>query len=107
MPANTITLTKTEPEDLHAFFQFQLDEEANYLAAFTPKDSTDKTAYLQKFARLLQDPSITIRTIKLNEAIVGSLRLRGLCHHRLPAIVLWWHRPRGKKKQKRKSSCNG
>ena len=47
MPANTITLTKTEPEDLHAFFQFQLDEEANYLAAFTPKDPTGKSAYLQ------------------------------------------------------------
>jgi len=30
-----ITLTETEKDDLDFFFQFQLDEEANYLAAFT------------------------------------------------------------------------
>ena len=42
-----LTLTPTEPADLNAFFQFQLDPEANYLAAFTAKDPTDKPACLQ------------------------------------------------------------
>jgi hypothetical protein len=35
MTANHLTLIKTEKDDLNAFFQFQLDKEANYLAAFT------------------------------------------------------------------------
>ena len=35
MKDNNITLTKTEMNDLNAFFEFQLDEEANYLAAFS------------------------------------------------------------------------
>ena len=43
MTNNNITLTETEKEDLNAFFQFQLDKEANYLAAFTSKDPNDKT----------------------------------------------------------------
>jgi hypothetical protein len=49
MSMNNITLTETEQDDLNAFFQFQLDEEANYLAAFTAKDPHDKTAYIEKY----------------------------------------------------------
>lgn len=73
MTNNTITLTKTEKEDLHSFFQFQLDKEANYLAAFTAKDPTDKTAYIEKYSKFLNDPTINMRTIKVNGVIAGSL----------------------------------
>jgi [ribosomal protein S5]-alanine N-acetyltransferase len=34
MTTDIITLTETGENDLNAFFQFQLDKEANYLAAF-------------------------------------------------------------------------
>lgn len=44
MTDNNITLTKTEKDDLNTLFQFQLDEEGIYLAAFTPKDPSDKDA---------------------------------------------------------------
>lgn len=73
MPTNHITLIKTEEEDLHAFFQFQLDQEANYLAAFTAKDPTDKTAYIEKYTKHLADPTIHMRTIKVNGEIAGSI----------------------------------
>jgi RimJ/RimL family protein N-acetyltransferase len=73
MTNNTITLTITEKDDLNAFFQFQLDEEANYLAAFTAKDSNDKTAYLEKYTKFLTDPTIHMRTIKVNDVIAGSI----------------------------------
>ena len=73
MTSNTITLTKTEKDDLHMFFQFQLDQEVNYLAAFTAKDSHDKTAYLNKYTPFLTDPTINMRTIKANDEIVGSI----------------------------------
>jgi [ribosomal protein S5]-alanine N-acetyltransferase len=70
---NNITLTKTENDDLHTLFQFQLDKESNHLAAFTSKDPNDKTAYLAKYTKLLTDPAINMRTIKVNDEIVGSI----------------------------------
>ncbi len=73
MTNNNITLVKTEKDDLNVFFQFQLDEEANYLAAFTAKDPNDKTAYIEKYSKHLADPAINMRTIKVNDVIVGSI----------------------------------
>ena len=51
MTNNNITLTKTEKDDLDAFLQFQLDKEANYLAAFTSKNQNGKTAYIEKYTK--------------------------------------------------------
>ena len=73
MTDNNITLSKTEKGDLNAFFQFQLDKEANYLAAFTSKDPHDKSAYIEKYTKHLADPTINMRTIKANDEIVGSV----------------------------------
>lgn len=73
MTGNNITLTETEKDDLNAFFQFQLDKEANYLAAFTAKYPNDKTAYIEKYTKHLADPAIHMRTIKVNGVIAGSI----------------------------------
>ncbi len=73
MSNHLITLTQTEADDLNAFFQFQLDSEANYLAAFTAKDSNDKTAYIEKYTKFLTDPTIHMCTIRTNDQIVGSI----------------------------------
>jgi [ribosomal protein S5]-alanine N-acetyltransferase len=73
MRKSIITLAKTEKNDLNAFFQFQLDNESNYLAAFTSKDPNDKSAYLEKYTKHLADPDIHMRTIKVNGLIVGSI----------------------------------
>jgi ribosomal-protein-alanine N-acetyltransferase len=51
MDNNHIILTKTELEDLDFFFNFQLDKEANHLAAFTAKNPEDKLAYLEKYTK--------------------------------------------------------
>jgi RimJ/RimL family protein N-acetyltransferase len=68
-----ITLRPTRVTDLETLFTFQLDPEANYMAAFTSKDPTDKTAYLQKFTKLLQDPGINNQTILAGEVVAGSI----------------------------------
>ena len=68
-----IILRKTEIEDLELFFIFQLDYDANYLAAFTSKDPTDKTAYLEKYTKLLNDRTINMRTIIVDNVIAGSI----------------------------------
>jgi ribosomal-protein-alanine N-acetyltransferase len=73
MTSYSIALIKTVEDDLNAFFEFQLDEEANYLAAFTAKDRKDKTAYIEKYAKFLSDPTINMRTIKVNGIIAGSI----------------------------------
>ncbi len=71
--AHNITLSETQQNDLHFFFEFQLNEEANYLAAFMPKDSHDKAAYLEKHTKHLADPTINMRTIKVDGVIAGSI----------------------------------
>lgn len=73
MTKRNIILTETKKDDLNAFFQFQLDKEAIYLAAFTPKDPYDKAAYIEKYTRHLADPTINMRTIKVNDVIAGSI----------------------------------
>lgn len=70
---NIITLTKTEKNDLNSFFEFQLDEEAIYLAAFTSKDPGNKTAYIEKYTRHMNDPAIIMLTIKVDDEIAGSI----------------------------------
>lgn len=73
MTMNNIILVETKVEDLNTLFQFQLDQEANYLAAFTAKNPNDKAAYLEKYSKHLADPTIHMRTIKLDGVIVGSI----------------------------------
>jgi len=68
-----IVLRPTEIDDLEWFFQFQLDKEAIQLAAFTPKDPTDKPAYLTKYSKLLDEPTVNMRTILFDNKIVGSI----------------------------------
>jgi ribosomal-protein-alanine N-acetyltransferase len=73
MHHNQLRLRQAEKSDLELFFQFQLDEEATYLAAFTAKDPTDKEAYIEKYSKHLNDPTISMKTILVDEIIVGSI----------------------------------
>jgi RimJ/RimL family protein N-acetyltransferase len=73
MTDHNITLAKTTITDLETLFQFQLNPEANHLAAFTSKDPSDKNAYIEKYSKLLTDPTVNNQTIRINNEIVGSL----------------------------------
>ena len=75
MPNNKldIKLRPTEISDLNNLFQFQLDKEGGYLAAFMPKDPTDKSAYINKQTKLLNDPTVNNQTIIFDNTIVGSI----------------------------------
>lgn len=68
-----IKLRPTAVDDLETLFQFQLDDEANHLAAFTSKNSANKKAYIAKFTKLLADPTINNQTIIAGTVIVGSI----------------------------------
>jgi RimJ/RimL family protein N-acetyltransferase len=73
MNNSEIILRRTEITDLELLFVFQLDEEANYLAAFMPKDPTDKAAYLEKYTNLLTLPTVNMQTIFVDQVIAGSI----------------------------------
>ncbi len=68
-----IKLRPTEISDLDSLFQFQTDKEGGYLAAFMPKDPTDKAAYIAKYTKLLSDPTVNNQTIIIDNNIVGSI----------------------------------
>lgn len=68
-----IKLRPTEISDLDFLFEFQLDKESGYLAAFMPKDPTDKSAYINKYTKLLIDPTVNNQTIVIDNNIVGSI----------------------------------
>jgi RimJ/RimL family protein N-acetyltransferase len=68
-----IKLRPTEISDLETLFQFQLDKEGGYLAAFMPPNPADKEAYMKKHTKLLSDPAVNHQTILLNNTIVGSI----------------------------------
>ncbi len=68
-----IKLRPTEVADLDTLFEFQLDKEAGYLAAFMPKDPSDKTAYIDKYTKLLNDFTVNNQTIIFDNKIVGSI----------------------------------
>lgn len=68
-----IELRPTTVDDLDILFQFQLDDEGRHLAAFTSQDSTNKKAYLGKYTRLLNDPTINNQTIIVDDVIAGSI----------------------------------
>ncbi|MBD3582483.1 GNAT family N-acetyltransferase [Flavobacterium selenitireducens] len=70
---HNLVLRKTTLDDLDRLFEFQLDEKANHLAAFTAADPADKKAYIEKFTRLFADPSVNNFTIWQRDVIVGSI----------------------------------
>ncbi|WP_299549034.1 GNAT family N-acetyltransferase [Seonamhaeicola sp.] len=68
-----IDLRKTSISDLQTLFEFRLDKDANYLAAFTSENPTDKKAYIEKWTRLLSEEKVHVKTILLDSEIVGSI----------------------------------
>lgn len=60
-------------EDLPVFFKHQLDQEANYMAAFTAKDPTNLNAFMTHWHRILTDQTIIIQTIIFNGYVAGSV----------------------------------
>jgi RimJ/RimL family protein N-acetyltransferase len=68
-----VLLREVTEEDLDVFFEQQQDPEANYMAAFTPVDPGDREAFDRRWARILGDNSITVRTIVYGGQVAGSV----------------------------------
>ena len=60
-------------EDLSIFFQQQLDQEANYMAAFTRKNPADRDAFMAHWKKILADQAIKIKTILIDGHVAGHV----------------------------------
>jgi RimJ/RimL family protein N-acetyltransferase len=68
---NGVRLRDTTEDDLPIFFEQQLDSDANYMAAFTAKDPTDKDAFTTHWAKILGDHTKINKTILFNGRVAG------------------------------------
>lgn len=68
-----ITLRAVEPTDLDEFFSHQLDPSANHMAAFSAKNPSDRGVFDLHWQNILNDPTVTVRTIEADGAVVGSI----------------------------------
>jgi len=50
-----------------------LTKKLDIMAAFMPKDPTDKFAYINKYTNLLRDLSVNNQTIVVDDIIIGSV----------------------------------
>jgi RimJ/RimL family protein N-acetyltransferase len=66
----SVRLRGIEPHDLPTLFEFQLDPEANRLAATHPRNSDGFDAL---WDRILEDPSVTAKAILVGDALAGSI----------------------------------
>ncbi|MHB0989139.1 MAG: GNAT family N-acetyltransferase [Bellilinea sp.] len=83
----TVRLRKVIDSDLAIFFEQQLDPQANYMAAFTSKNATDRAAFNAHWAKILADPQIQIRTIMTGRQVAGYV-----LHHSWfgdPEVTYW------------------
>ena len=60
-------------DDLPILFEQQLDPAANYIAAFTSKDPTDRNAFLAHWAKILADKTVVMKIIIVKGKIIGSV----------------------------------
>ena len=60
-------------DDLLILFAQQLDPEANYMAAFTARDPTDREVFTAHWNRILADATVIIKTIVCDGQVVGSV----------------------------------
>jgi RimJ/RimL family protein N-acetyltransferase len=71
--AEDVVLRDVVDDDLPLFFEQQLDSEANQMAAFTPRDPTDRAAFMAHWARVRSDDTITLRTFASGGEVVGNI----------------------------------
>ena len=68
-----VTLRHIRGTDIEAFFQMERDPEANWMAAFTAKDPSDRVLFDARWSLLLEDEHVTARTVCVDGLIAGSV----------------------------------
>ncbi|MBP2336341.1 RimJ/RimL family protein N-acetyltransferase [Saccharothrix coeruleofusca] len=70
---NALVLREVTESDVLTFFEHQRDPDARRLAAFTSGDAEDRAGFLVRWARILADDTILVRTVEFDGEVVGHL----------------------------------
>jgi RimJ/RimL family protein N-acetyltransferase len=70
---NDVFLRDVTEADLPVFFEHQLDPDANRMAAFTARDPTDRDAFMAHWRGILDDDTITKKTIVAGDDVAGHI----------------------------------
>ncbi|WP_220376368.1 GNAT family N-acetyltransferase [Cohnella lupini] len=73
MMSSNVILRDVSEDDLPIYFEQQLDKTANYMAAFTAKDPSDKVVFKAHWEKILNDERIIKKTIILNGEVAGQI----------------------------------
>ncbi len=68
-----VTLRDLTESDLRILFEYQDDPEASHMAAFLPRDRSDRDAFMTHWRRILADSTVTTKAILWNGQVVGSI----------------------------------
>ena len=71
--SNELVLRNVVNHDLPIFFEYQLDPEANSMAAFTAKDPTNQDAFMAHWHKILADETNIVQTILFHGQVAGSV----------------------------------
>lgn len=70
---NDLYLRDVIPNDLPIFFEHQKDPDANYMAAFTSRDPSDREAFMAHWSKILASPTVIVKTILYDGQVAGSV----------------------------------
>jgi RimJ/RimL family protein N-acetyltransferase len=74
-------------DDLPIFFAYQLDPDAQAMAAFVSKDPANREAYMAHLHQILADPTTINRTIVVAGQVAGSVSSYYDAGH--PEVTYW------------------
>jgi RimJ/RimL family protein N-acetyltransferase len=70
---DAIVLRDVTESDLPILFEQQNDAGAAHMAAFLPRDPSDRQAFMTHWKRILADPTLTAMAILWNGQVAGSI----------------------------------
>jgi RimJ/RimL family protein N-acetyltransferase len=91
--AHDIFLRDVMESDLPVFFVQQMDADANYMAAFTARDPSDRNAFMAHWDKILHDATLTNRTILFNDEVAGHIACYQDEEFGQPEVTYWLGKP--------------
>ena len=70
---SVVALRPVQPEDLDEIFEQMRDAESVRMAAFTPEDPSDRSAFDAHMAKVMSSPEITHRAVTRDNRLVGTI----------------------------------
>ena len=84
-----VELRGVEQGDLERFFDYQLDEKAIRMAAFTADNPHDRAAFDSLWSRILADGGIVKRTVLADDAVAGHVSAYQAPDLEGPEVTYW------------------